>query len=140
MAYDINQVKTYNHSTQEMSQVVAGVITKLGGKADKKSNPAAGQLMAIFNKQVKNQMLPNRVQIIVKVEPVSPESSQISMLAYPVDPLGNKLMFGVRGNATRTVVDCFFGELETYVGWQTAPFFEKTKANLTEVTFNIRNS
>jgi hypothetical protein len=116
MAYDINQAKIYNRSNQEMSQVAATVITKLGGKADKKSNPAAGQLMATFNKQVKNQMLPNRVQIVVKMEPVSPESSQISLLAYPVDPLGNKLMFGVRGNATRTVVDCFFSELEAQVG------------------------
>ncbi|MFN8458519.1 MAG: hypothetical protein U0401_28345 [Anaerolineae bacterium] len=116
MAYDINQAKTYNRSAQEMSQVAAAVIGKLGGKADKKSNPAAGQLIATFNKQVKNQMLPNRVQIVVKTEPVSTESSQLSILAYPVDPLGNKLMFGVRGNATRTVVDHFFGELETQIG------------------------
>jgi hypothetical protein len=112
MAYDINQAKSYNQPIQEMSQVAAAVITRLGGKADKKSNPAAGQLMATFNKQVKNQMLPNRVQIIVKMEPLSPESSQVSVLAYPVDPVGNKLLFGVRGNATRTVVDHFFGELE----------------------------
>jgi hypothetical protein len=116
MAYDINQAKTYNHSAQEMSQTAAAVIAKLGGKADKKSNPAAGQLIATFNKQVKNHMLPNRVQIIVKTEPVSPESSQLSLLAYPVDPLGKKLMFGVRGNATRTVVDYFFNELEAQVG------------------------
>ncbi|GIK38423.1 MAG: hypothetical protein BroJett011_22560 [Chloroflexota bacterium] len=116
MAYDINQAKTYNHSPQKMSQVVADVLTKLGGKADKKSNPAAGQFMATFNKQVKNQMLPNRVQIVVKTEEVSPESSRISIAAYPVDPLGNKLMFGVRGNATRTVVDSFFSELEAQAG------------------------
>jgi hypothetical protein len=116
MAYDINQAKTYNHSAQELSQAAAMVIARLGGKADKKSNPAAGQLMATFNKQVKNHMLPNRVQLVVKLEPVSPESSQVSVSAYPVDPLGNKLMFGVRGNATRTVVDHFFGELETQVG------------------------
>jgi hypothetical protein len=112
MAYDINQAKTYNQPAQELSQTAAAVIAKLGGKADKKSKPEAGQLMATFNKQVKNQMLPNRVQLIVKMEPVSPESSQVSVLAYPVDPVGNKLMFGVRGHATQTVVDHFFGELE----------------------------
>jgi hypothetical protein len=113
MAYDINQVKTYNRPADEMSQLAVALMVKLGGKADKKSNPATGHLEVTFNKQVKNQMLPNRVHLVISLEPVSPEQSQLSVLAYPVDPLGNKLMFGVRGNATRTVVDCFWGELET---------------------------
>ena len=113
MAYDVNQAKTYNRPAQELNQFMAAVLAKLGGKAGKKNNPSAGQLEVTFNKQVKNQMLPNRIQLIVSTESVSPEQSQVSALAYPVDPLGNKLMFGVRGQAARTVVDCFFGELDT---------------------------
>jgi hypothetical protein len=115
MAYDVNQAKTYNCPAQELSQLMVAVLAKMGGKAGKKSNPAAGQLEVTFNKQVKNQMLPNRIHLVVSTEYVSPEHSQVSVLAYPVDPLGNKLMFGVRGQAARTVVDCFFGELETSV-------------------------
>ncbi len=116
MAYDVSQAKTYNWPASEMSQLAATIITNLGGKADKKSNPAAGHVAANFNKQVKNQMLVNRIQLVLKVEPISPESSQVSALAFPIDPLGNKLMFGVRGNAARTVVDCFFGELAVQLG------------------------
>lgn len=111
MGYDVIQAKSYDRPAAEMSQLAAATVTKLGGRADKKSNPAAGHVEANFNKQVKNQMLVNRIQLVLKVEPVSAESSQVSVLAFPVDPLGNKLMFGVRGNAARTVVDCFFGEL-----------------------------
>lgn len=116
MAYDINQAKTYQQPAQAMSQLAAAVATRLGGKADKKNNPMAGHIQVTFNKQVKNQMLPNRVQLVVKLESVSPESSQLSLSAYPVDPLGNKLMFGVRGNATRTVVDTFWAELDAQAG------------------------
>ncbi|MCK6629978.1 MAG: hypothetical protein L6R45_32985 [Anaerolineae bacterium] len=116
MAYDVKQVKTYQQPAQAMSQLAAAVVAKLGGKADKKSNPAAGHIEVTFNKQVKNQMLPNRIQLVVKLEAASPESSQLSVLAYPVDPVGNKLMFGVRGNAARTVVDTFLAELEAQAG------------------------
>ncbi len=116
MAYDVQQAKTYQQPVQAMSQLAAAVVAGLGGKADKKNNPAAGQLMATFNKKVKDQPLPNRIQLVVKLEPAATESSQVSVLAYPVDPVGNKLMFGVRGNAARTVVNCFFEELETQVG------------------------
>ncbi len=116
MGYDVNQAQTYNRPAHEMSQLAVAVIAKLGGKTDKKSNSTAGHLEVTFNKQVKNQMLPNRIQLVVKMESVSPESCKVSALAYPVDPLGNKLMFGVRGKAARTVVDCFFGELLTQVG------------------------
>lgn len=116
MAYDVKQAKSYQQPAQAMSQLAAATVARLGGKADKKNNPAAGHIEVTFNKQVKNQMLPNRIQLVVKLEAVSPESSQLSVLAYPVDPVGNKLMFGVRGNAARTVVDAFWAELEAQAG------------------------
>lgn len=63
MAYDVNQTKIYQQPAQTMSQLAAAVVAKLGGKADKKNNPASGHIEVTFNKQVKNQMLPNRIQI-----------------------------------------------------------------------------
>jgi hypothetical protein len=34
---------------------------------------------------------------------------------YPVDPMGAKLTFGVRGNAAQTVMDTFLAELDEAV-------------------------
>ena len=116
MAYEAKQRKTYNQSAEFISQSVSDIITSLDGKESKKSNPAKGRLDANFNKKIKGEPINNRVQLQVKVDSQSPEQCMVSAMAYPVDPLGNKLGFGVQGDPARVVIDAFFGELDTKFG------------------------
>lgn len=113
MPYEFNHTKTYNHPADRTIKSAATIIEALGGKASKKSDPSKGWLEANFNKKVKGDFINNRCQLEVKIEPVSPEQCSVSAQAYPVDPIGRKLMFGVRGKPAQHVVNAFFAELDT---------------------------
>ena len=116
MAYEAKKRKTYNHSAEFISQSVSEIITSLGGKESNKSNPAKGRIDANFNKKIKGEPMNNRVQLQVKIDPQSPEQCMVSAMSYPVDPVGQKLAFGVQGEPARVVIDAFFGELDTQFG------------------------
>ena len=113
MAYEAKQRKTYNRSAEFISQSVSEIVTNLGGKESKKSNPAKGRLDANFNKKIKGEYINNRIQLQVKIAPQSPEQCLVSAISYPVDPVGQKLAFGVQGEPAKVVIDTFFGELDT---------------------------
>ena len=86
------------------------------GKKSKKSNPTKGRVDANFNKKIKGDYINNRVQLQVKIDAQSPEQCMVSAMSYPVDPVGQKLAFGVQGEPARVVIDVFFTELDTQFG------------------------
>jgi len=112
MAYEAKHRKVYNHSAEFISQSASEIIKGLGGKESNKSNPTKGRLDANFNKKIKNEYINNRVQLQVKIDAQSPEQCMVSAMSYPVDPVGQKLGFGVRGEPARLVIDTFFAELD----------------------------
>lgn len=116
MAYEAKQKKIYNHSAEFIRQSVPGIISNLGGKESNKSNPAKGRLDANFNKKIKGEYINNRIQLQVKIDSQSAEECVVSAMSYPVDPVGQKLGFGVQGEPARFVMDIFFGELDTQFG------------------------
>ncbi len=116
MSYDVNFKQSYNQPAAKVGQSAADLLVQLGGKTSPSNNPAAGQLEATFNKQIKNQMLPNRCQLRIKIVAQSPESCQLMAKAFPIDPLGNKLGFGVIGNAAQVVINTFSEELAGRLG------------------------
>jgi hypothetical protein len=116
MSYDVNARKSYNSPADTVSRNAAQILEQLGGKVSEKSSPAKGQLEATFNKKVKDKSLPNRCQVRVKVVSQSADSCDVMAKVYPVDPMGNKLTFGVRGNAAQVVSDTFLTELEARIG------------------------
>jgi hypothetical protein len=116
MSYDVNFKQSYNHSAETVIESAVKLLDELGGKLSANNNPAKGQLEATFNKKVKDQPLPNRCQLRIKVVSNAADSSNLMAKAFPVDPMGSKLTFGVRGNAAQVVVDTFFQELSTTLG------------------------
>ena len=84
----------------------------MGGKLTKNSNPAKGQLEADFNKKVKEQPLPNRCQVRLKILAAPEGGCMVMTKVYPIDPLGNRLTFGVRGDAAQVVSDTLAAELD----------------------------
>lgn len=116
MSYDVNTKKSYNSPADTVSQSAAQVLEQLGGKVSEKSNPAKGQLEATFNKKIKDKALPNRCQVRVKVVSQSADSCNVMAKVYPVDPMGNKLTFGVRGDAAQVVSNTFITALEAKIG------------------------
>lgn len=114
MAFEAKATKSLNLSEAAARQAVSAAMEGLGGKTTKKNKPAEGYFESNFNKKIKGEYMNNRVQLEIKVVAQSPEQSAVSALAYPVDPVGQKLMFGVRGKPARLVLDKFFAELEAH--------------------------
>jgi hypothetical protein len=116
MSYDVNTKKSFSSSAADVSRQAAQVLERLGGKASDKSNPAKGQLEVTFNKKVGEKPLPNRCQVRVKIAPDTDSSCNLMAKVFPVDPMGNRLTFGVRGDAAQVVSDTFLAELEASLG------------------------
>jgi hypothetical protein len=111
-SYTVKESKTYQRAADAVTKSAVDAISQLGGSQSKKSKPEEGRLDANFNKKIGSQPLNNRIQLEVSVSPQSAEQCTVSIVAYPVDPVGQKLMFGVRGEPARAVVDAFLGRLE----------------------------
>ena len=111
-SYTITESKTYNRAADAVIKSAVEAISQLGGSQTKKSKPAEGRLDANFNKRIGSQPLNNRIQLEVNVTSQSAEQCTVSIVAYPVDPVGQKLMFGVHGQPARAVVDAFLGGLQ----------------------------
>jgi hypothetical protein len=111
-SYTVKEAKTYHRPADAVTKSAVEAISQLGGSQSKKSKPQEGRLDANFNKKIGSQPLNNRIQLEVSVAAQSAEQCTVSIIAYPVDPVGQKLMFGVRGEPARAVVDAFLGRLE----------------------------
>lgn len=115
MSYDVNAKKSFNHPADRLSATASDVLVKLGGKPSANSSPAKGQIEVTFNKKVKDRALVNRCQVRVKVVPQG-DSANLMAKVYPVDPMGARLTFGVRGDASQIVMDTFLAELDETLG------------------------
>lgn len=112
MPYEVRATRTYNQPAATISRLAAETIAQLGGKFSKRSDAAAGHLEAVFNKEMKRKAFGNRVQLQVEVTAQAPEQCTLAAEAYPVDPVGKKLLFGVLGEPARLVAETFLAELD----------------------------
>ena len=112
MSYEVKESKQFSRSGAEVLAVAGELITQLGGKRPKKDPGVAGQVQADFNKEVGGKPFGNRVQLIVRVVDDGPGGCTASVEAYPVDPLGKPLLFGVVGEPARLVTRAFWDRLE----------------------------
>lgn len=112
MSFDVTRKENYSASAQTIRQITSQTLESLGGKLSGRNNPAKGMFEINFNKKIKNNALPNRIDLQIKVVPQAADGCNVMARAFPVDPLGNKLTFGVQGDAAGVVMTTFFDELE----------------------------
>lgn len=110
-SYTVKESKTYDRAAGTIIKSATEAISQLGGSQSKKSKPDEGRLDANFNKKIGSKPLNNRIQLEVSVTSQAPEQCTVSVVAYPVDPVGQKLMFGVQGQPARLVLDAFLERL-----------------------------
>ncbi len=115
MPYEVKESKAYPRPAAEVASAAAEVVKEIEGKLAKGSDPAQGRVEANFNKSVAGKSFGNRVQLVVVVTGAGNEST-LALEAYPVDPLGKKLLFGVLGDPARLVVSAFSSRLDKRLG------------------------
>ena len=110
MSYIVKETRPVPRPAAELLALATAIVTELGGKPPKK--PAAdGALRAEFNKSVGGTSFGNRVLLIVRASDDGGGGSELSVEAYPIDPLGKPLLFGVIGEPARLVTSALWTRL-----------------------------
>jgi hypothetical protein len=112
--YEVKEARQYPGTPADVATAAAEVAVELGGKPGKKV--AAGVVDVTFNKGVGGKALLNRVQVVVRFAEEGPGKSSAAADAFPVDPVGQKLLFGVMGEPARLVVNAFWTALDARLG------------------------
>ncbi len=114
MPYEVKEARTYPGTPDAVRTAAAEVAVALGGKPAKK--PAAGTVDVTFNKNVGGKALLNRIQLRLRFAEAGPGQCAADAEVFPVDPVGQKLLFGVLGEPARHVATAFWAALETRLG------------------------
>jgi hypothetical protein len=116
MPYEVKWTKVYSRPAAEIAAAAAEAMKEIDGKLAKGSDPTRGRIEANFNKSVAGKSFGNRVQLVVQVAEQAGGECALALEAFPVDPLGKKLLFGVLGDPARLVVAAFTARLDARLG------------------------
>lgn len=103
MSYTISEEKKFSNNQQAVAEAIKRVANDLGGKLVKKGKVEC----VVFSKKMLGKVLGEQTRVEYNLESSDSETT-VKITAYPLDAIGNKLMFGARKGVTRQVVDHFF--------------------------------
>jgi hypothetical protein len=109
--FTIQDKKQYPSSSEAVYQAALGAIEGLEGKI-LKQDPTTGTLEARFDKKILGKVLGDRTQMNVTITNPDNGSSAVAVEIYPLNAVGQKLMFGARTGVPRTVANWFYAHLE----------------------------
>jgi hypothetical protein len=111
MPYTINDKTIYSHSRETVRAAIFAAVKGLEGKIDTK--PDIENFITIrFDKKILGKVLGERTCIEISLDGSSASETALSLTAYPLDAIGNKLLFGARKGVSQTVVNWFYAHLE----------------------------
>lgn len=110
MPYTISQKKSYAATPEAVYEAALGAVGGLEGKVERE-DAGAHTLQAKFDKKIHGQVLGDRTRMQVRIVG-NGDASEVDVEAFPIDPVGRKLMFGARKGVTEKVVNWFFAHLE----------------------------
>ena len=111
MGYDVKLTKNYDAKPEKVISVCRKVAVALGGKV--LSHDETGKVLNIqMDKKLQGRVLGDRSKLEIKYSSPTEESTQLEILAYPLDVVGRKLMFGARPGVVQTVLKVFFEQVE----------------------------
>jgi hypothetical protein len=110
MPFEIKKVMTYPQSFEEVYKAAYLTVQSLGGKVIK-HDLANKQLFGQMDKKFQGKLLGDRSRLEMTFSQDADGQTVLSMYAYPLNAVGQKLMFGARKGVVETVVAGFFEEV-----------------------------
>ncbi len=114
MRYELNEARIYPGAPEAVHAAAVEVAARLGGKPARK--PLEGAVDVTFNKVIGGRALLNRIQLVLRIAGSGPGQTIATAEIFPVDAVGNKLLFGVVGEPARLVANTFWRALEARLG------------------------
>ncbi|MFA5612377.1 MAG: hypothetical protein WDA04_05925 [Anaerolineaceae bacterium] len=111
MSYDIKLTKNYEAKPETVISACKKVAVELGGKV--LTHDENAKILHIqMDKKLQGNVLGDRSKLEIKYSAPTDESTQLDVLAYPLNVVGQKLMFGARPGVVQTVLKVFFEQVE----------------------------
>ena len=112
MAYDKKSSKIYEQPFYRVYKAAYFAIKQMSGKI-LLNDPEHKQLQAQMDKKLYGKVLGDRSKLeIVFSTSDSGNETTISILAYPLNAVGQKLMFGARPGVVEAILAAFYAEVD----------------------------
>jgi len=110
MPYEISRKVTYPQSIEEVYKAAYQTIIALGGKVVKHDLDNK-QLVGWMDKKLYGKILGDRSQLEITLTSDEDGNTVLSVYAFPLNAINQKLMFGARPGVVDTVLKAFFEEV-----------------------------
>jgi len=114
MSFTITESKSYNHPLNDVLKAAITAVNGLEGKV-KSQDETNKRLNVLFDKKILGKVLGDRTQMEIKLESVSPQETSMQVEIFPLDAIGQKLLFGARKGVSRTVLTWFYAHLDHHL-------------------------
>jgi len=115
MSFTTKESKSFPQSTEQVFQAAEKSVTGLEGKI-LEEDAGAGTLKGQFDKKIHGKLLGDRSQILVTVKAIGDDGSTLDVEVYPINPVGQPLMFGARKGVSQTIVSWFWSHMDHHLG------------------------
>lgn len=115
MPYTVRETKTYTQPQEQVYQAALKAIAGLQGKV-LAQDAAVGTIKGEFDKKIHGKVLGDRSQILIAISGTNADARSVAIEAYPINPVGQKLMFGARKGVVSTVVSWFWAHMDHHLG------------------------
>ena len=111
MKVDFNLTHSFSHPIAETFQSAFNSAQALKGKV-LKHDPEKRTMLIQFDKKLYGKYLGDRSRFEIQFSEGEGPETTLTILAYPVNPIGQKLMFGQRKGVIPAVSEAFYAEME----------------------------
>ncbi|MEM9774972.1 MAG: hypothetical protein AAF902_10350 [Chloroflexota bacterium] len=110
MPYTVNKTQHFPYAPQVVYEAAKGAMEGLEGTLQE-DKPEEFKLVAQFHKTILGKVLGDRAWMEVVISADGESSSKLDLTAYPLNAVGQKLMFGARKGALATLLSWFDAHL-----------------------------
>ena len=110
MPYEVNSAKKYAYPLKKIYECAYLSIVAMGGKVIR-HDVTGGRLQGQMDKKLHGKILGDRSLLDITMTEADGETNLV-ILAYPLNAINQKLMFGARPGVVQTVVAAFYEEVE----------------------------
>ena len=111
MPYEKESKKTLNYPIEMVFKSAKSCIVQMGGKI-LKDEQNDGVLYAQMDKKLFGDYLGDRSKLEIKFTEVENNKTEIYIYAYPLNAVGQKLMFGARKDVVERMMTAFYEQIE----------------------------
>lgn len=114
MPYERESTKIIKFSIEDVYESASFCVKHMGGKI-LKDDPQQRILHAQMDKKLFGNYLGDRSKLEIEFNEVGNEETKVFIYAYPLNAVGQKLMFGARKGVAEKIIAAFYEEVEKHL-------------------------